>query len=320
MTDASGNVIKNYDYDAFGNEKNPDPNDTNVFRYSGEYFDKETGTIYLRARYYDPTIGRFITEDSYTGKDADPLSLNLYTYCHNDGVNYFDPTGHKDVVTTFTGTYLQSNGQVCINVDTNKVVWGTRGNVAIKNYRILDYDGTWYLVGDSYTEISYTLKKHTFTNLNISVYETSNGKGFNWYSKDAYLNDGLGFIENGKTTKITSISGLASIDNAHKNDKAWAWTKVAISGVSDVVTVAKVAKVVKGEKAIEGLWASAKAGWTQFWGDVRPGIDDLATGAQDVYNGQNPDYSWLTGLIPIYGTYQAIMDAKSNKPLGAFVN
>ena len=108
LTDTSVNVIKNYDYDAFGNEKNPDVNDTNVFRYSGEYFDKETGTIYLRARYYDPGIGRFITEDSYTGKDADPLSLNLYTYCHNDGVNYFDPTGHKDVVTTFTGTYLQS--------------------------------------------------------------------------------------------------------------------------------------------------------------------------------------------------------------------
>ncbi len=51
LTDASGNVIKNYDYDAFGNEKNPDVNDTNVFRYSGEYFDKESGTIYLRARW-----------------------------------------------------------------------------------------------------------------------------------------------------------------------------------------------------------------------------------------------------------------------------
>lgn len=40
--------------------KNPDPNDSNVFRYCGEYFDKETGTYYLRARYYDPAIGRFI--------------------------------------------------------------------------------------------------------------------------------------------------------------------------------------------------------------------------------------------------------------------
>lgn len=61
----------------------------------GEYFDKETGTIYLRARYYDPTIGRFITVDSYLGKDNDPLSLNLYTYAHNNPINLFDPTGHN---------------------------------------------------------------------------------------------------------------------------------------------------------------------------------------------------------------------------------
>lgn len=87
-------MVKSYDYDAFGNEKAPDPNDTNLFRYCGEYFDKETGTIYLRARYYDPEIGRFITEDSVWGKDADPLSLNLYTYCGNDPVLFTDPTGH----------------------------------------------------------------------------------------------------------------------------------------------------------------------------------------------------------------------------------
>ena len=94
LTSATGSSIKTYDYDAFGNEKNPDPNDTNMFRYCGEYFDKETGTIYLRARYYDPTIGRFITEDSYWGKDNDPLSLNLYTYCYSNPINRFDPSGH----------------------------------------------------------------------------------------------------------------------------------------------------------------------------------------------------------------------------------
>ena len=89
-----GSSIKTYDYDAFGNEKNADPNDTNLFRYCGEYFDKETGTIYLRARYYDPEIGRFITEDSVWGKDANPLSLNLYTCCGNDPILFTDPTGH----------------------------------------------------------------------------------------------------------------------------------------------------------------------------------------------------------------------------------
>ncbi len=99
LTDTSGNVVKSYDYDAFGNEKNPDANDTNVFRYCGEYFDKETGTIYLRARYYEPEIGRFITEDSYWGKDNDPLSLNLYTYCSNNPVMFIDPTGHMNYLT-----------------------------------------------------------------------------------------------------------------------------------------------------------------------------------------------------------------------------
>jgi len=94
LTGTTGSSIKAYDYDAFGVEKNIDPEDTNLFRYCGEYFDKETGTIYLRARYYDPEIGRFISEDSYWGEDADPLSLNLYTYCGNNPINYIDPSGH----------------------------------------------------------------------------------------------------------------------------------------------------------------------------------------------------------------------------------
>jgi len=58
LTNNTGSLIKTYDYDAFGNEKNPDPSDTNPFRYCGEYFDKETGTIYLRARYYDPATSK----------------------------------------------------------------------------------------------------------------------------------------------------------------------------------------------------------------------------------------------------------------------
>ena len=77
-------------------EKNIDPNDTNAFRYCGGvyYFDKETGDYYIKARYYDPTIGRFITEDSVWGKDNDVLSLNLYTYCGNSPIMNTDPTGH----------------------------------------------------------------------------------------------------------------------------------------------------------------------------------------------------------------------------------
>ena len=87
--DSRGDVIDfgntDYFYDAFGNvqtETNPNP-----FGYCGEYFDQETGFIYLRNRYYDPTIGRFITEDP--ARDQ----LNWYTYCDNNPIMFVDPSG-----------------------------------------------------------------------------------------------------------------------------------------------------------------------------------------------------------------------------------
>ena len=95
LTDESGAVIKTYEYDSFGNEVNPDSKDDNPFRFCGEYYDKETEEIYLRARYYQPKVGRFLTRDRYIGEEDEPESLHLYTYCKNDGVNYVDPTGYN---------------------------------------------------------------------------------------------------------------------------------------------------------------------------------------------------------------------------------
>ena len=61
--------------------------DQNPFRYCGEYTDPETGLIYLRNRYYDPTVGRFISEDP--AKDG----MNWYVYCGNNPVNCVDLNG-----------------------------------------------------------------------------------------------------------------------------------------------------------------------------------------------------------------------------------
>lgn len=94
LIDGSGEVIRTYDYDSFGNEVGPESGDENPFRYCGEYYDRETGEVYLRARYYQPETGRFLTRDTYTGEAEEPLSLHLYTYCENDGVNGVDPSGH----------------------------------------------------------------------------------------------------------------------------------------------------------------------------------------------------------------------------------
>ena len=98
LTDESGAVTKTYEYDSFGNEVDSDSKDENPFRYCGEYYDKETEEIYLRARYYQPEVGRFLTRDSYTGEEDEPLSLHLYTYCGNDSVNRIDPSGNVNIV------------------------------------------------------------------------------------------------------------------------------------------------------------------------------------------------------------------------------
>ena len=97
LLDESGNVTKTYEYDSFGNEVKPEKKDENPYRYCGEYYDKETEEVYLRARYYEPGVGRFITRDTYTGESDEPLSLHLYTYCENDGVNAWDPSGHYKI-------------------------------------------------------------------------------------------------------------------------------------------------------------------------------------------------------------------------------
>ncbi|MBQ6794813.1 MAG: hypothetical protein IJO83_01565 [Clostridia bacterium] len=80
-------IVADYDFDAFGNETVSTDTYYNPMRYCGEYQDKETGNIYLRARYYDPSIGRFISEDPI--KDG----TNWYVYCSNNPIAFVDPSG-----------------------------------------------------------------------------------------------------------------------------------------------------------------------------------------------------------------------------------
>ena len=81
-------------YDAFGNILEGGDTVDNPYRYAGYRYDEETKLYYLTARFYNAKIARFMQEDSYLGDISDPLSLNLYTYCFNNPIIYYDPTGH----------------------------------------------------------------------------------------------------------------------------------------------------------------------------------------------------------------------------------
>ena len=106
-----GTVETTYYYDAFGNIVDHTGVDSNI-TYAGYQFDKETGLYYLNSRYYDSKIARFLTEDTYTGNPSDPLSLNLYTYCHNEPIMYTDPTGHTDAKNSSTKIILDKDGDI----------------------------------------------------------------------------------------------------------------------------------------------------------------------------------------------------------------
>ena len=79
---------------------NFDDSDDNPLRYCGEYFDKATGTIYLRARYYSPVTGRFT--------QLDPIrdGLNWYAYCGNNPVRFVDATGEAPTLAFVFGGAL----------------------------------------------------------------------------------------------------------------------------------------------------------------------------------------------------------------------
>lgn len=94
LTDSQGNQLNTYTYDIWGNPETEEETVPNIFRYSGEYWDNTTDLQYLRARWYDPNAGRFVSKDPYQGSIANPLSLNRYSYVENNPLIYVDPSGH----------------------------------------------------------------------------------------------------------------------------------------------------------------------------------------------------------------------------------
>jgi RHS repeat-associated protein len=95
LTDASGNVTDTYDYDAFGNLINRTGTTENLFLFTGQQYDSNIGFYYLRARYYQPTNGRFISFDPFAGDPYAPMSLHKYLYAYDNPLNLIDFSGEQ---------------------------------------------------------------------------------------------------------------------------------------------------------------------------------------------------------------------------------
>ena len=106
IIDVNGNVVANYTYDAYGycmsitdgngNEVTSDTHIANLnpFRYRGYMYDQETGFYYLRSRYYDPAVCRFLNADGMVSTGVGLDGYNMLAYCNGNPVMFSDPFGN----------------------------------------------------------------------------------------------------------------------------------------------------------------------------------------------------------------------------------
>jgi RHS repeat-associated protein len=99
LTTATGAVQVSYKIDPWGHIRSQTGTSVNRQIFTGQEHDLQTGLIYFGARYYDPDIARFITQDPYLGDNTTPPSLHRYLYAYSNPTVYIDLTGYESVTT-----------------------------------------------------------------------------------------------------------------------------------------------------------------------------------------------------------------------------
>lgn len=97
ITDAAGSEVTRLVYLPFGeiSKANSAGTDTVTSKFTGQEYDEESNLYFYGARYYDPSIGRFISADSVIPSLTDAQAYNRYAYARNNPIIYTDPTGHS---------------------------------------------------------------------------------------------------------------------------------------------------------------------------------------------------------------------------------
>jgi RHS repeat-associated protein len=120
LTDASGTAVATYRTDEWGVPVSSSGSSNQPFGFTGEPRDA-SGLSYLRSRYYDPNLGRFLSRDTWVGGFSAPQSLNRYAYVRNNPVRYADPSGHCGIdLIADLGFSLFSMGQVIFGPDKER--------------------------------------------------------------------------------------------------------------------------------------------------------------------------------------------------------
>jgi RHS repeat-associated protein len=107
LIDENKQVVNRYTYDGYGRILGRQENVLNPFNFTGEMSDAN-GLVYLRARYYKPEIGRFLSEDPYSGNERNPVSQHPYLYVENNPIVNTDPSGALTLTSLISTQKIES--------------------------------------------------------------------------------------------------------------------------------------------------------------------------------------------------------------------
>jgi RHS repeat-associated protein len=137
LTSSSGALANTYTYDSFGKLTASTGTITNPYRYTGREVDSETGLDYNRARYYDPQIGRFLSEDPLRFNGDSP---NFYAYARNNPIRFMDPSGLKSGFEDLQFTRRSCAKQRCIDKFLRTYYGNFVADTLVPNFSLFNLD------------------------------------------------------------------------------------------------------------------------------------------------------------------------------------
>jgi RHS repeat-associated protein len=139
LTNTAGAITDSYEYDAFGNSFTVSGSTPNEMIYRGEQYDSDLGLYYLRARYYNPITGRFMSRDPLDGYHFNPKTLHKYLYAGGDPVNAVDPTGREELA----DYAIRISTTLKATVVLNSIACGVGISSSLATGTLLESLGTW---------------------------------------------------------------------------------------------------------------------------------------------------------------------------------
>jgi RHS repeat-associated protein len=122
-------VTDTYAHDAFGNLLDKAGVTSNNYLYTGEQLDPNAGFYYLRERYYDQSIGRFVTTDPYQGRMHELVTQHKYLYANANPVMFSDPSGRFSTSASVSAGLAITAGLVNLGVRNVLTYSKRRGNI-----------------------------------------------------------------------------------------------------------------------------------------------------------------------------------------------